>query len=89
MMIVAAAWVYFAACGFAVDEMDLDAGNILAIMQPAPNIKGFYVRKEAIVGIVDWRTYRGIPCSSIYAQGTPHAVHVIGTSEEVIEKLRE
>ena len=80
-------WIYFGACGFEVDD-----GSRLSeekTLIEAPNIKGYWVRKDSVIGIVDWRTGRGLACTSIYATGAPHPVHVIGTTEEVIQKLRE
>ena len=87
--IIAAIWVYFGACGFETPIINDDSPEVGAVMLPAPNIKGYWVRKEAVVGVVDWRTSRGLECSTIYAKGTPHSVHVIGTTKEVLDKLRE
>ena len=86
--IILSAWVYFSACGFSVQAMEEVGTTGVALMRPAPNIRGYWVRKTAIVGIVDWRMSRGIQCTSIYAQGTPHPVHVIGGTDEVLQKLR-
>ena len=81
-----AGWVYFNACGFELEE---DLKGDYAVMMPAPNIKGFWIKKEMIMGIVEWRRSRGIACSSIYVLTGDIPLHVIGTTEEVLEKLRD
>ena len=87
--LIVAIWVYFGACGFSAEDVDEKLGTSGAVTKPAPNIKGYWVKKEAIIGIVDWRRQRGIECTSIYAMGAGKPVHVIGTTEKILEKLRE
>ena len=81
-----AGWVYFEACGFELDE---DLKGEYAVMIPAPNIKGFWIKKEMIMGVVEWQRSGGIDCSSLYVVTGDIPLHVIGTTEEVLEKLRE
>ena len=82
-------WLYFGACGFVTDGLIDGEKEAYARTKPAPNIRGYWIRKDAIIGVVDWRKQKGIACSSVYAQGAEKPVHVIGTADEILKKLRE
>ena len=80
-------WIYFRACGFELEIDEFRGGY--AIMAPAPNIAGFWIRKDMIVGVVDWKKSRGIDCTSVYIFAAEKPLHVIGTTKEILEKLRD
>ena len=82
-----ASWIYFEACGFELGE-DAVRGDY-AITVPAPNIAGYWIRKETVNGIITWRTKKGINCTSLFISAHDLPLHVIGTTEEVLEKLRD
>ena len=86
--IIVAIWVYFTACGFKTDGESLPEGQG-AITTKAPNIAGYWIRKDYVIGVVNWRRSPGKQCTSIYSIGAPHIMHVGGTAEEALEKLRE
>ena len=83
-----AGWVYFQACGFKTADIENYEYDVPYTMS-APNIKGFWIKKSFIVTVVDWKYMKGVRCSSVYAVGALRPVHVIGTTDEVLEKLRD
>ena len=87
--IALAGWIYFEACGFRLDSLAGEGEYEYPTTKEAPNIHGFWIKRSAIVGVVVWHKHKGPRCTTIYAQGWPHKVNVLGTADEVLKNLQE